>query len=149
MMTKTDKQPILLGLLAMLGADVINMPDLAMTKMLLASPFNLSEPGLQQFATLLNQHSASLQSPGLQRIACAAVTFATEGLKRSGKRLSRDKFTHALEEIENFTVDIIPPLKFDSNNRQGTRGAYILTIDTKAGSLSPPSAWVTPADVHQ
>ena len=147
-MAKIDHQPVVLALLAMLGADVMNSPDLAIAKMLLATPFAPSNPALQQFSTLLDQHSVSLQSPGLQRIACAAVNFVAEGLKRSGKHLSRDKFIHALEEIKDFPVDIMPPLQFDPNNRQGTRGAYILAVDMKAGTVSPPSVWVTPSAVE-
>jgi ABC-type branched-subunit amino acid transport system substrate-binding protein len=146
LVVKTDHQPILLGLLAMLGADVMNSPDLAIAKMLLATPFAPSDPGLQQFGTMLTQHSVSLQSPGLQRIACAGVNFVAEGLKRTGKHLSRAKFLHSLEEIKDFPVEIMPPLQFKPNNRQGVRGAYILTMDTKAGIVLPPSAWVTPSD---
>ena len=145
--TKTDHQPVLLGLLAMLGAGVTDIPNLTMTKMLLATPFNLNQLGLKQFAAMLNQHSVNLQSPSLQRIACSAVNFVAEGLKRAGKRLSRGKFIQALAEIKKFPVDIMPPLQFDPNNRQGVRGAYILTVDTKSSSLAPqPSAWVTPSD---
>ena len=145
--TKTDHQPVLLGLLAMLGAGVTDIPNLTMTKMLLATPFNLNQLGLKQFAAMLNQHSVNLQSSGLQRIACSAVNFVAEGLKRAGKRLSRGKFIQALAEIKKFPVDIMPPLQFDPNNRQGVRGAYILTVDTKSSSLAPqPSAWVTPSD---
>jgi ABC-type branched-subunit amino acid transport system substrate-binding protein len=140
-----DHTPVLLGLLAMLSADVINMPDLAMPKMLLASPFNLNA-GMPQFAALLDRHSVSLQSPGLQRIACAALNFVAEGLKRAGKHLTRSKFTASLEEAKNFPVEIMPPFQFDPNNRIGARGAFMFSVNTKTGVLSPPSAWITPAE---
>lgn len=148
LMVKTDHKPVLLGLLAMLGAEVMNIPDLAITKMLLASPFDLNNPGLQQFAAMLDRYSVNLQSSGLQRVACAAVNFVAEGLKRTGKRLSQAKFIQSLEGIENFPVDIMPPLQFKPNNRQGVRGAYIFTVDTKAGTLMPLSEWVTPSDAQ-
>jgi ABC-type branched-subunit amino acid transport system substrate-binding protein/cytochrome c553 len=147
-LAKTDHQPVVLGLLAMLGADVMNISDLAITKMLLASPFALNDPGLQPFAAMLAKYSVSLQSPGLQRIVCASVNFVGEGLKRTGKHLSRARFIQSFEEIKNFPVDIMPPLQFDPNNRQGVRGAYILTVDMKAGILSPLSEWVTPSDAQ-
>jgi ABC-type branched-subunit amino acid transport system substrate-binding protein len=146
LIAQSNQRPILLGLLAMLGADIMSIPELAVSKMLLATPFNLNTPAMRQFAILLNQHSLSLQSPGLQRIACSAVNFVAEGLKRSGKRLSRNKFIHALGEFKIYPVDIMPPLQFKPNNRKGVRGAYILTVDTKTGSLSPPSAWIAPSD---
>lgn len=148
LMAKMEHQSILLGLLAMLGSDIMNISDLAITKMLLASPFDLNDPGLQKFAAMLDRYSVSLESPGLQRIACASINFAGEGLKRTGKHLSRAKFIQSLDEIENFPVEIMPPLQFDPNNRHGVRGAYILTIDTKAGTLSSLSAWVTPFDAQ-
>jgi ABC-type branched-subunit amino acid transport system substrate-binding protein len=142
MLPNMDHPPVLLGLLAMLSADLINMTDLAMPKMLLASPFNLNA-GMQEFADLLDRYSVKLQSPGLQRIACEAVNFVTEGLKRTGKHLTRSKFTASLEETKNFPVGIMPPFQFDPNNRMGARGAYIFSVDTETGSLSPPSSWIT------
>lgn len=136
LMPKIKHKPILLGLLAMLGAEGMAIPDLAMDKMLLASPFNLNDPGLRQFADILGRYSVSLQSPGLQRVVCAAVNFVAEGLKRSGKRLSRDKFIHALGEIKTFPMDIMPPLQFDANKRNTPKGAYVLTVDTHSHTVS-------------
>ncbi len=148
LMPQSNHQPILLGLLAMLGENVIAIPNLAATKLMLATPFNLYDPEMREFANLLARHSLSLQSPGLQRIACSAVNLVAEGLKRTGKRLSRTRFIHALEEIKSFPVEIMPPPLFGPNNRQGAKGAYILTVDMKTNTFSPISAWVTPTEAQ-
>ncbi len=145
LIAKTDHQPMLLGLLAMLGAEVINIPDLIMTKMLLASPFVLSDSELQQFAAVLNRYSVSLQNPGLQKIACSAVNFVGEGLKHAGKHLSRSLFINSLKQINNFPLGIMPSLNFGSNSQQGLKGAYILTVNMKSGATTL-SEWVSPAN---
>lgn len=146
LMPKKGHQPVLLGLLAMLGADVLKLPELNMSKMLLANPFDLNDPERPQFLDIMKKYSVAIQSPGLQRIACAAVNFVAEGLKHTGKHLTRDKFAHSLEETKNFPMNIIPPLQFYPKRREGIKGAYILTVDIKTGSLSPLSEWVTPSD---
>ena len=145
MLPHWDHPPVLLGLLAMLSADVINMPNLAMSKMLLASPFNLKS-GMSQFKALLDRHAVRIKSPGLQRIACTAINFVSEGLKRTGKQITRSKFIQSLEEIKNFPVEIMPSFQFGTNNRIGTQGAYIMRVDTKTGDISSPSAWVNATD---
>jgi ABC-type branched-subunit amino acid transport system substrate-binding protein len=147
LMPKKGHQPILLGLLAMLGADVINIPGLTLTKMLLANPFDLNDPEMPQFLDIMKKYSVTMQSPGLQRIACAAVNFVAEGLKRTGKHLTRVKFTCSLDETKNFPLGIMPPLQFGPNRRQGVKGAYILTVDIKTRTLSPLSEWMIPSEV--
>ena len=146
LMPEKGHQPILLGLLAMLGADVLNIPELTMSKMLLANPFDLNDPEMPQFLDIMKKYSVTIQSPGLQRIACAAVNFVAEGLKRTGKHLTRGKFTHSLDETKNFPLGIMPPLQFGPSRRQGVKGAYILTVDIKTRTLSPLSGWITPSD---
>jgi ABC-type branched-subunit amino acid transport system substrate-binding protein len=147
LMPKNRHQPILLGLLAMLGADVINIPELTMSKMLLANPFDLNDLERPQFLDIMKKYSVTIQSPGLQRIACAAVNFVAEGLKRTGKYLTRVKFTRSLDETKNFPLGIMPPLQFGPNRRQGAKGAYILTVDIKTRTLSPLSEWMIPSEV--
>lgn len=136
-------QPIFLGLLAMLGADAIKIPELNMTKMLLVTPFDLDDLKNSQFLAVMQKYSVGLQSPGLQRIACAAVNFVAEGLKRTGKHLTRNKFVRSLEETNSYPLEIMPPL-LGLSRRQGIKGAYILTVDSNTGTLSPISEWVIP-----
>lgn len=136
-------QPVFLGLLAMLGAELIDIPELRASKILLANPFDMNDPQIPEFLALLKKYSVGLQSPGLQRIACAAVNFVAEGLKRTGKRLTRDKFVRALEETNSFPMEIMPPMR-GPNRRQGIKGAYIITVDSKTGTLSPISEWFSP-----
>jgi ABC-type branched-subunit amino acid transport system substrate-binding protein len=141
MLPMMSHPPVLLGLLAMLSADVFNMPDLVLSNMLLASPFNLDSE-MTQFAAMLDRYSIGLLKPGLQRTACAAINFAVEGLKRTGKHVTRSKFIDSLGQTTNFPMEITPPLQFNSNNRVGVRGAYLLTFDTKNGGLSAPKPWI-------
>ncbi|NOT10528.1 MAG: ABC transporter substrate-binding protein [Methylococcaceae bacterium] len=143
---KSQHKFILLALLAMLGTDALTIPESPITKMMLATPFKQNYGGLELFADRLEQFSVDLQSPVLQRIACSAVNFVGEGLKISGKNVSQNNFVRALEAINNFPVEIMPPLQFDPKNGQGLRGAYIYTKDPKSGDLSKLE-WVTPMDV--
>lgn len=141
-----SRRPLVMGLLAMLGAEVVDNPNLTLTNLLLSTPFDTNDAGTKPFIDGLARRSVNLTSPGLQRIACEAVNFVAEGLKRTGRRLGRDKFIKVLDEIKNFPVGIMPPLEFDPNNRQAIRGAYPLLINTRANESTPLNAWVTPVD---
>ena len=143
LMPKKGRQPMLLGLLAMLGTELINFPGLSAGKILLANPFDLNVPQSPEFLAIMKKYSVGLQSPGLQRIACASVNFVAEGLKRTGKHLTRDKFVRSLEETNSFPMEIMPPM-LGLNRRQGIKGAYILTVDSKTGTFSSISERLSP-----
>lgn len=141
--TSAHPPPLLLALLAMLGESVINIPVLAVPKMLLATPFNLNVSSQQQFSALLDKYSVSLESPNLQKTACLAINLVSEALKQTGKQVSQDRLVKAISKINHFSMDIMPPLNFSQPQYQGSKGAYIISIDTKAGSKSPLSDWIT------
>lgn len=141
--TSAHPPPLLLALLAMLGESVINIPALAMPQMLLATPFNLTMPSQQQFSAFLDKYSVSLQSPSLQKTACQAINLVSEALKQIGKQVSQDRLVKAISKINHFPMGIMPPLNFNQTQHQGSNGAYILSIDTKADSRSSLSDWIT------
>lgn len=135
-------KPVLLAMLAMLGNDTQNFSTKGFAKVVLATPFKLDNPAMPAFTQLLQRHSVAFSSPGLQRIVCAAVDLVTEGLKRSEKNLHRTRFMHALEEIQQFPVDIMPPLQFSPGQHQGIQGAYI--FEMLENNPTPVSDWVIP-----
>ncbi|TAN43638.1 MAG: hypothetical protein EPN25_00160 [Nitrospirae bacterium] len=62
--------------------------------------------------------------------ATAAAKIMVEGLRRSGRELSRERFLEALEGLADFETGLTPPLTFDRNRRVGAAGAYIMVPAT-------------------
>jgi hypothetical protein len=61
--------------------------------------------------------------------AFAAVKVLTEGLRRSGRDLSREKFIASLDGLFEVDTGLTRPLTYSKNRRIGALGAYIVTVD--------------------
>ena len=65
----------------------------------------------------------------LQVSAYCSVQLLAEGLKRSGRDLSREGLVRALEGIDGFATGLTPPLGFGRGRRIGANGAYVVKVD--------------------
>ncbi len=77
-----------------------------------------------------------------QLSALCAAKVLVEGLKLSGKEVSREKLITTLEGFYNFETGLAPPLTFGPNRRVGALGAYIVSIDLEKKEFKPASNWV-------
>ncbi|MGA1533313.1 MAG: ABC transporter substrate-binding protein [Planctomycetota bacterium] len=99
---------------------------------------------LQWVLDLAAEQSLVIDHPAQQGPALAAARIFVEGLKRSGKRVSRDSWTEAIEGLKHFRTGLAPPVSFGLNQRTGALGASILRIEPQAESFLPVSDWITP-----
>ncbi|MDF3935213.1 cytochrome c/ABC transporter substrate-binding protein [Pseudomonas citronellolis] len=65
----------------------------------------------------------------LQVSAYCSVQLLAEGLKRSGRNLSREGLVQALEGIDGFATGLTPPLGFGPGRRVGSSGAHIVKVE--------------------
>jgi hypothetical protein len=57
-----------------------------------------------------------------------SARIVIEGLQRTGRDLTRDKFVAALAALQNFETGLMPPISFGPSRRTGVRGAHIVTL---------------------
>lgn len=74
--------------------------------------------------------------------ALAAAKVLVEGLKRTGRDLSRVQLTRALEGLVRFETEFSPPLTFGPGRRVGARGAYVMAVDAAARTVKPTGPWI-------
>jgi hypothetical protein len=72
-------------------------------------------------------------------VAFAAAKVFTEGVKLSGRRLSRAGLVVSIEQLRDFRTGVLPPLTFGPNRRAGVTGAYIVGVDSANKRLTPLS----------
>jgi len=72
-------------------------------------------------------------------VAFAAAKVFTEGVKLSGRRLSRAGLVLSIEQLRDFRTGVLPPLTFGPNRRAGVTGAYIVGVDSANKRLTPLS----------
>jgi ABC-type branched-subunit amino acid transport system substrate-binding protein len=77
-----------------------------------------------------------------QASAYAAAALLTEGLRRSGKDVSREKLVGALESLRSFDVAATPPVSFGPGRRIGALGGYVVALDRGRGGFRPVSPWM-------
>ncbi|MCZ6774581.1 MAG: ABC transporter substrate-binding protein, partial [Proteobacteria bacterium] len=74
--------------------------------------------------------------------ALATAVLLIEGLKRSGRALSREKLVDVMAGIYDFNTGLTPPVSYGPNRRIGARGSYVYTLNRSTGQLVAASGWI-------
>jgi ABC-type branched-subunit amino acid transport system substrate-binding protein len=105
-------------------------------------PSDQTPAGIAEFQTLLKKHALSVKHMTTQISALVAAKILVEGLKRTGKDLSREKFIRSLEKLYEFQTGLTPRLTYGPNRRIGALGAHIVTIDLEKKNFAPVGQWI-------
>ncbi|WP_088278522.1 ABC transporter substrate-binding protein [Ideonella sp. A 288] len=108
------------------------------------SPANQRSDAMQEFSALLQGRgeSRALQSSLVN--AYAAGLLFVEGLKRTGRDLSRRKLTATIESVSGFETGLLPQLSYNADKRIGSMGAYLVGVDLDSKSLRPLGGYQLP-----
>ena len=105
-------------------------------------PSDQTPAGMAEFQALLKQHELAGKHLTSQITAFVAAKILVEGLKRTGKDLSREKFIGSLEKLYDFQTGLTPLISYGPNRRIGARGAHIVTVDLKNKNFAPVGKWI-------
>jgi ABC-type branched-subunit amino acid transport system substrate-binding protein len=105
-------------------------------------PADITAAGLAEFRALQEKHKFAQRHTASQLAAFAAAKVFTEGLRRAGQELSREKLLVSLEGLYEFETGITPRLTFGPNRRVGAAGANILKVDVDKKEFAPAAGWV-------
>jgi ABC-type branched-subunit amino acid transport system substrate-binding protein len=82
-------------------------------------------------------------APGLPReqlsaqlTALAAAEVLAEGLRRTGRELTRDRFIEQLEGFRKLPLVYGPPVSYGPGRRLGSNGAYVVQVDRARGTFA-------------
>ena len=92
-------------------------------------PNDVAPAGLAELRALEEKYKFPHRHVASQLSAFAAAKIFTEGLKRAGRDLSREKLITALEGLYEYDTGVTPSITFGPNRRVGAMGAYVLSID--------------------
>lgn len=105
-------------------------------------PEDRKETSLREFKALIDKHKLPTRHLGAQLSAYVAAQILVEGLRRSGKELSRERFIAMLEKMYRFDTGLTPLISYDPNRRIGALGSYIVVIDSRNDSFKYTGRWV-------
>jgi ABC-type branched-subunit amino acid transport system substrate-binding protein len=139
--------PCLLSLGSLIEKEILEAP-LSFSGKIFASfpmlPLDQTVEATTEFRALAQKHNLSPRHLAVQLSAYSAAKVLVEGLKRSGRELSREKLIAALEGLYNFDTGLTPRVTYGPNRRVGALGAYVVTIDLEKKQFITASGWITP-----
>ena len=75
-----------------------------------------------------------------------AAKILVEGLKRTGRDLSREKLMRSLEKLYEFQTGLTPLITYGPNRRIGALGAHVVTVDLENNQFAPAGKWIDISD---
>jgi len=118
---------------ALTGRDLINTLPLSFKDHVFLAfptvPTDVAPEGLAELRALEEKYKFAPGHTSAKLNAFAAAKIFTEGLKRAGRDLSREKLITALEGLYEYDTGVTPSITFGPNRRVGAMGAYVLAID--------------------
>jgi ABC-type branched-subunit amino acid transport system substrate-binding protein len=108
-------------------------------------PSDLAPEAVHEYEVLVRKHGVSSPQTALSLSVLASVKVLTEGLRQSGRQLSRDKFVQSLSSLIDFQTGLTPVLNFSPTRRIGALGAYVVKLDLKNRTFTPVDSWIAAA----
>jgi ABC-type branched-subunit amino acid transport system substrate-binding protein/cytochrome c553 len=139
--------PNMLSLGPMAGDDAFLMPDAFRGKVFVSFPVLPPDPGQLregELADMLQSGKLVLRHPAFQLWAFRAARTLVEGLRLSGRQLSREKLLQSLAGLNDFDPGVGPRIAFGPSRRMGAPGAYVVGIDFARKTFTA-GEWLVPA----
>ncbi len=128
-----------------IGRDLFDLPDRFQKKVFLTYPTlpsDRTETGMRELRDLFQKYRLVEGYLPLQIYALTASKILMEGIKQSGKEISREKLIEKLEGLNGFETGLTPKITYGPNRRIGTLGAYVVTVNFEKRRFEPVSGWI-------
>ena len=129
------------------GAEIVDSPDSFEGRIFLSFPTIPSDQtaeAITAYTKLAETHRLSPDFLATQFGALSSAAILVEGLRRSGRDLSREKLVGTLEGLYEFRSGFTPAVTYGPNRRIGAVGCYIVRVDLKARSFARVGDWIEP-----
>jgi ABC-type branched-subunit amino acid transport system substrate-binding protein len=133
----------------LVGQEIFEAPRSFQDRLFLAYPTlpaDQTAAGIQGYGRLAARHNLPARHLAAQLSAYCAAQVLVEGLKRTGRDLSREKLIATLEGLYGFETGLTPPITYGPNRRIGALGAYVLGVNLAEKRFVPASGWLAPEE---
>lgn len=130
---------------ALITKEILEAPAAFQNRIYLSYPTLPSDQtpaGTSEFEGLLKRHDLSAKHLTSQISALVAAMVLVEGLKRTGRDLSREKFVRSLEKLWEFQTNLTPRITYGPNRRIGVLGSHVVTVDLEKKTFAPVGRWI-------
>ena len=140
-------RPLFVAPAPMVGDALTSAPSGFLGSVYLASPLTAPDPGsrkMEEFFRLGEKNGVGKGHRTFQFLAYSGALLLEEGLKRTGKGLTREKLVDSIGNVWKLETGVTPPLTYTPNRRAGALGAAILKVDPEARRYIPATPWREP-----
>lgn len=128
-----------------IGRDLFGLPDRFQKRIYLAYPTlpsDRTDTGLKELKGLFKKYGLLEGHLPIQIYAWAASKILVEGIKQSGRVISREKLVEKLEGLNGLETGLTPKITYGPNRRIGALGAYVVAVNLERKSFEPVSGWI-------
>jgi ABC-type branched-subunit amino acid transport system substrate-binding protein len=139
--------PLFLAPAQLVGNDLLSLPAALLENVYVAAPISSPDPASRQmgeFVRIREKHGVGKEHLSFQFLAYAGGLLLEEGLKRTGRRVTRERFVDAIGNVWRLETGVTHPLTYDPNRRAGALGAAILKADGSSRKYVPAAPWREP-----
>ena len=131
----------------MVGDALRAAPPGFLRRVYLAAPLAPPDEGtaeMGEFRRIREKYSVGGRHRSFQLLAYAGAVLLEEGLRRSGKGVTREKLVGAVGNVWKLQTGVTPPLTYNANRRTGALGAAIVRMDPHTGRPVTVMEWREP-----
>lgn len=125
---------------------IFSLPRILDDKVFLSNPTvpsDYQKSSLIEFKKLQQKYEVPNHNELQMLSFYATAKVFVEGLRRSGRALSRDKLIQSLENLTDFETGLTPRISFNPNRRTGSLGAYVLSVDLAQQKFKSNPVWIS------
>lgn len=140
-------RPVFVAPAQMVGNEILSLPAALLEYVFVAAPLSSPDPAsrrMEEFFRIRERHDVGKEHVSFQFLAYAGALLLEEGLKRSGRGVTRENFVDAIGNVWRLETGVTPPLTYDPNRRAGALGAAILKADASSRRYVPAVEWREP-----
>jgi ABC-type branched-subunit amino acid transport system substrate-binding protein len=140
-------RPLFVAPAPMVGNALTSAPSRFLGSAYLASPFEAPDSSsrkMEEFFRLGEKYGVGKGHRTFQFLAYSGAILLEEGLKRSGRGVTRETFVDSIGNVWRLETGVTPPLTYTPNRRAGALGAAILGVDKDTRRLVPAAPWREP-----
>ena len=140
-------RPLFVAPAPMVGNALISAPAEFLGSVYVASPFEAPDSAsrkMEEFSRLGEKYGVGKGHRTFQFLAYSGAILLEEGLKRSGRGVTREKLVDSIGHVWRLETGVTPPLTYNPNRRAGALGAAILKVDPDARRYIPATEWREP-----
>lgn len=102
---------------------------------------DLTNPKIVEWQGYMKKYAPNEQMGGFALSGWVEAQILTEGLKRAGKDLTREKLLQALDQLKDYKDSLLPTISYSATDHAGTKSAYFQ--QAKGNQFVTFTDWIT------